>query len=159
MFTDAERGAMIDDIAALPALAAQAVDGLDDAQLDTTYRDGGWTLRQVLHHLADSHINAYIRSRFFLTEEHPTLMAYDQDRWAALVDASTAPVEDSLILLGGLHHRWTQLLRSLAASDWSRTAHHPENGDMVLDDILRIYSFHGKHHVRQITEARKRNGW
>ena len=142
----------------LPGLVEEAVRGLDDAQLDTPYRDGGWSVRQVVHHLADSHLNALIRMKLTLTEEHPPLKPYDQDEWARLGDAAL-PVAPSLAILRGVHERWAALLESLPEEAWSRTAYHPERGDITLDDQLSLYAGHGVHHVGQITGLRTRNGW
>lgn len=156
--TDAERRDLIGKIASLPDELEAAVAGLDDAQLDTPYRDGGWTIRQVVHHLADSHSNALIRMKLVLTEDHPTLKPYDQDRWALLADAAL-PLAPSLTLLRGLHERWHALLEKMPADAWSRAAHHPENGEMSLDDLLRVYAGHGRGHVGQIAGLRERKEW
>ena len=158
--TPAKRSACIAGITALPPELRLAVAGLSDAQLDTPYRTAGWTLRQVVHHLADSHQHAYLRMRFALTEEIPTIKPYDQDRWAALLDARTLPIESSLQLLEGLHARWSALLRSLAAPDWARAIRHPEfppeAQTLPLDWLLQHYAWHGRHHVEQITAFRER---
>lgn len=154
----AERARLIDELAALPDRVEKAVAGLTDAQLDTPYRDGGWTVRQVVHHLPDSHLNAYVRMKLILTEEHPTLKPYDQDAWSRLPDAG-GPVAPSLAVLRGLHGRWTALLRALPASAWSRTAYHPENGEMSLDDLLALYGRHGATHAAQVEALRTRMGW
>ncbi len=143
----------------LPGLVEEAVRGLDERQLDTPYRDGGWTVRQVVHHLADSHMNAYIRTKLTLTEEHPPLKPYDQDEWAKLGDAAGLPLAPSLAILHGLHERWAALLESVPEDAWSRTAYHPERGDITLDDQLALYAGHGVNHVAQITGLRSRNGW
>lgn len=135
-----------------------AVRGLNDAQLDTPYRDGGWTVRQVVHHVADSHANAYLRFKFVVAEDHPTIKTYDQDVWATLPD-SRLPVECSLVILDGLHDRWSAFLDSVPESAWSRDAMHPERGEVTMDDLLDIYSDHGAHHARQITDLRTRKGW
>ena len=153
-----ERQQLIDELAGLPARLEEVIAGLSNAQLDTPYREGGWTVRQVVHHLADSHINAFVRAKLMLTEEHPTLKPYQQDRWAELVDVQL-PVAPSLAILRGLHERWVVLLRSLPEAAWSRTAHHPENGEMTLDDILRLYARHGSTHAAQIEALRARMGW
>ncbi|MBL7989670.1 MAG: putative metal-dependent hydrolase [Anaerolineae bacterium] len=145
-------------ISALPAQLREAVAGLDDQQLDTPYRNGGWTLRQVVHHIADSHLNAFIRTKLMLAENHPTLKPYDQDDWARLPD-NHVPVEASLLLVEGLHQRWTALLASLRDGDWERTAFHPENGVMSLHNIIQLYATHGANHVAQIVGLRERMGW
>lgn len=146
-------------IRALPQLARAAVAGLDDAQLDTPYREGGWTPRQVIHHLADSHMNAYVRTRLILTEERPRLKPYDQEAWARLPDAHRLPVDGSLAILEGLHVRWCRLLEELPEPAWARTGEHPEFGTISLDDILDTYARHGENHVGQIAGLRKRMGW
>lgn len=146
----AERDAAIARIEAMPALLRRALDGATDAQLDGTYREGGWTLRQVAHHLADSHINSHARFRLAVTEDHPTVKPYDEARWAELEDARTMPVEVSLALLDGLHARWANLLRSLKPADFARTINHPENGTMSVDQLLAMYAWHGDHHIAHI---------
>jgi uncharacterized damage-inducible protein DinB len=159
MLQAAERQERVARIRQLPEQVVAAVQGLNDAQLDTPYRTGGWTVRQVVHHLADSHMNACIRMRLILTEERPTLKPYDQDGWAKLPDAARAPVQSSIALLEGLHERWSTLLESVPESAWSRPAFHPENGDVTLDGLLETYARHGEHHVRQITGLRAAKGW
>ena len=149
-------GPLIDSLAARPAELRSLVGELTDKQLDTPYRDGGWTIRQVVHHLPDSHLNAYIRMRWALTEDNPLIKAYNETAWAELPDASRAPVEPSLALLEALHIRWVLLLRSLADSDWQRTIQHPQNGEMSLATLLRMYEWHGRHHVAHIRGARER---
>jgi len=132
---------------------------LSTEQLDTPYRPGGWTVRQVVHHLPDSHLNSYIRFRLALTEKEPTIKPYDQERWAELDDAKTAPIEPSLALLEALHQRWIMLLRSLIPADFARTFNHPEMGIVTLDATLRLYEWHGRHHTAHITSLRERMGW
>jgi hypothetical protein len=149
----------LDDIANAPAHMRAAVQGLSEAQLDTPYRPGGWTVRQVVHHVPDSHMNAYIRFKLALTEDEPTIKPYEQQLWADLGDTKATPIEVSLTLLDSLHDRWVQLLRSFAATDWKRTFRHPELGVVSLEKNLALYAWHGKHHVAHITELRKRNGW
>jgi len=153
------RPRLIDDIAATPALLRQAVEGLDDSQLDTPYRPGGWTVRQVVHHLPDSHMNSYVRFRLALTESEPTIKPYDETRWAELHDARTLPPEPSLALLENLHARWVELLRNMTDSDFERTFRHPEIGLVRLDTNLALYSWHGKHHTAHINGLRQRMGW
>jgi len=142
-----------------PERFRNAVDGLNAAQLDTPYRPGGWTVRQVVHHLADSHMNAYIRYRLALTETAPTIKTYDEKTWAELVDARTSPVEVSLELVDSLHRRWVALLRSLTDSDFARTLNHPELGVVRLDTYLAVYDWHCRHHAAHITGLRDRMGW
>lgn len=155
----AQREHMIGEINEAPARLRAAVEGLSDAQLDTPYREGGWTVRQVVHHLADSHLNAYIRFRLALTEQNPTIKPYDQTRWAELADACTAPVKLSLELFESLHQRFVILLKSLQAADFAKTINHPERGVMTLDHNLAMYAWHGRHHVAHITSLRERMGW
>jgi DinB family protein len=145
-------------IAELPSRMRVAVAGLADAQLDTVYRPGGWTVRQVVHHLADSHMNAYIRTKLALTEHEPTIKPYDQDSWVRLPD-SGLPVDLSLFILGGLHTRWTTLWRSLTPPQFNRVFHHPEIGVVTLDSQLQMYAWHSRHHVAHLTALRQREGW
>jgi len=156
---EAQRKVCIDDIAETPAKFRAALKGLSDIQLDTPYRPEGWTVRQVIHHLPDSHLNAYVRFKLALTEHDPTIKPYAEDRWADLTDSKTTPVEVSLTLLGSLHERWVRLLRSLTAEQWKRTFRHPEMGSMTLEKTLALYSWHGKHHTAHVTELRKRMSW
>lgn len=157
--TYAERERLIGEIAEMPARLRDAVDGLSDARLDTPYREGGWTVRQVVHHLADSHLNAYIRIRLMLTENNPTVKPYDQALWAKLHDALTAPIDPSLNVVSGVQERLALLLRSLEAADFERTCYHPENGVMTLDHMVAIYAWHGRHHVAHINSLARRMGW
>jgi uncharacterized damage-inducible protein DinB len=158
--TEARRAACVARIAAAPAALRAAVAGLSDAQLDTPYRAGGWTLRQVVHHVPDSHMNAYTRFRLTLTEAQPTIKTYDEARWAELPDARTLPVEVSLALLEALHIRWTALLQTLTAADGARQLFHPEHGRlMTLDELLALYAWHGEHHAAHVTSLRARSGW
>jgi DinB superfamily len=154
-----QRQQFIDNIARTPEQLRAAVAGLDEQQLNTPYRPGGWTVRQVAHHLPDSHVNSYMRFRLALTEEEPTIRPYFEDRWAQLEDARNAPIEYSLDLLESLHRRWIYLLRSLGESDFERTFRHPELGLLTLDKNTALYSWHGQHHVAQITSLRQRNNW
>jgi hypothetical protein len=147
------------EIAELPMHLRDAIEGLSDKQLDTPYRPDGWTVRQVVHHLADSHMHSYIRTRFALTQQKPTIMAYDEGVWAALKDAKAGPLEPSLLLLEGLHARWHSLLESLTAADWGRNFIHPERGVVTLDMNIPVYAWHGRHHTAHITGLRKRMGW
>jgi hypothetical protein len=155
----AERRAMIDHIQAAPARIRAAVAGLKEQQLDAPYRPGGWTIRQVVHHLPDSHMNSYIRFRWALTEDAPTIKAYHEDRWAELFDARVSPISPSLDLFEALHARWVSLLGSLAESDWKRTYVHPELGPRNLEQTLALYAWHGRHHETHITALRERMGW
>ncbi len=147
--TPEKRTTWIDAIAACPANMREAVGRLTASQLDTPYRAGGWTARQVVHHLPDSHMNAYCRFKLALTEEEPTIKPYREERWADLAD-SRAPVEVSLALLEHLHGRWVLLLRSISERDWQRTLRHPEMGTMTLERVLALYAWHGRHHVAHI---------
>jgi len=151
--------AMIDDISALPSQLRIATGGLGIDQLDTPYRPGGWTVRQTVHHVADSHMNSYIRLRLALTETEPVIRPYEQQLWAELPDARTAPIEISLQLVENLHARWVILLRSLPLEDFARTFRHPELGLVRLDTNLALYAWHGKHHTAHISGLRERMGW
>lgn len=155
----AGRAALIDKIAAVPAELSAAVKGLTDEQLDTPYREGGWSTRQIVHHLADSHMNAFIRVKLGVTEDNPTIKPYDESTWARTTDSVDQPVGLSLSILEGLHARWTHLLRSLDAAAFDRMIVHPERGPMSLNDVLGLYAWHGKHHTTQITQLRERSGW
>ncbi len=157
--SDLERNNLIEKIACVPSLLHEAVEGLNDAQLDTAYRPNGWTLRQVVHHLADSHLNAYIRFKWALTEDFPQIKAYDQEEWANLTDAHNAPIQESLKLLDGLHSRWCRLMRSMDDTDWQRRVMHPEDGERTCQAFLMIYAWHGLHHIAHITQLRHRMGW
>ncbi len=156
---DLQRKALIKQISDVPARVRAAVKGLNKRQLDTPYREGGWTVRQVVHHLPDSHINAYVRLRLALTEAEPTIKPYEEDLWSKLSDARSAPTDLSLDLLEGLHGRWTLLLKSMKAEDFCRKFVHPEHGSRDLDWLLQLYAWHGRHHVAQITSLRQRMGW
>jgi hypothetical protein len=157
--SESQRKIFLDEMEAAPARLRAAVAGLTPAQLSTPYREGGWTVRQVVHHVPDSHMNAYVRFKLALTEDEPTIKPYDEARWAELPDAATVPVETSLALLDSLQGRWVALLRSIPAADWSRKFRHPEFGLKALDETLALYAWHGKHHVAHITSLRERNGW
>jgi hypothetical protein len=157
--TAQERALWLEELATFPHKLNQAVSGLLDEQLDTPYRAGGWTSRQVVHHLADSHMNSYMRFRHALTEESPVIKPYDEARWAELVDAKSAPVNLSLGVLEQLHARWILLLRGFGDQEFARVFRHPERGDMRLDSTLGLYAWHGRHHVAQILGLRKRNNW
>jgi len=157
--TPEARPRLIDEIAVAPTLLRQAIDGFDDRQLDTPYRPGGWTVRQVVHHLPDSHMNSYVRFRLALTEDDPTIKAYDEAKWAELYDARTLPTAHSLALLENLHARWVGLLRNMGDADFSRGFRHPEIGLVRLDTNLALYAWHGRHHTAQIAGLRQRMGW
>src|SRR5579864_787868 len=152
------RQSSINAIAGCAAALRGAVTGLSPKQLDTPYRPGGWTVRQVVHHVPDSHMNSLVRFKLALTEDEPTIKPYDEARWAELADAKT-PVEPSLLLLENLHKRWVLLLESLTPSDWQRKFRHPERGTMILDENVQLYAWHGRHHVAHITALRRRNNW
>jgi len=146
-------------LAALPENLRAAVEGLSAAQLDTPYREGGWTVRQFVHHVADSHMNACVRTRLALTEDWPVVKGYDEKLWAELDDARTAPPELSLRLLDALHYRWVLLLRSLTEEQWQRGYDHSENGRQSLEEMAALYAWHCRHHTAHIVELRKRMGW
>ena len=158
-YSSVERDAMIARLAEQPALLRAAVEGLDDAALDTPYRPGGWTVRQLVHHMADSHMNAYIRVKLGLTEHEPTVKPYDQDAWVQLADVTDVSPSVSLTLLEGTHARLVPVLRAMSAEDFRRGLMHPENGRMTGDDVLATYAWHGDHHIAHIRELRRRNGW
>jgi hypothetical protein len=154
-----ERRGWIDDIAALPSKIRSAVAGLTLEQLRTPYREGGWTVLQVVHHVADSHMNAYVRFKLALTEHVPTVKPYDEARWATLADYETTPAEVSLTLIDCLHDRWVRVLRSMVDADFKRTLYHPESGTLNLGCCLAVYAWHSRHHVAHITALRAREGW
>ena len=156
---EAQRNVLIQQIADTPANLRIAITTLSETQLDTPYRSGGWTVRQVVHHVPDSHMNSYVRFKLALTEEEPTIKTYAEDRWADLADTSTTPIDVSLTLLESLHDRWVRLLRSLTPEQWKRTFRHPDLGPMNLEKTLALYAWHGRHHVAHITELRKRMAW
>ncbi len=154
-----ERRQFIDQIAQTPARLRAAVNGLSDEQLDTRYRPDGWTVRQVVHHVPDSHLNSYCRFKLALTEDQPAIKGYAEDRWAELPDGRGGPVEVSLRLLECLHSRWVALLRSLTEAEWKRTFRHSELGLVRLDQNAALYAWHGRHHEAHITRLRERMGW
>ena len=155
----ARRAELIAQVAEAPVRLRAAVQGLSPQQLDTPYRPQGWTVRQVVHHVPDSHMNAYIRFKLALTESEPIIKPYEQQLWAELADTRQAPIETSLTLLECLHQRWVLLLKSMAEGDWQRTFRHPELGTVRLDTNLALYAWHGRHHVAHITSLRERMGW
>jgi uncharacterized damage-inducible protein DinB len=154
-----QKQVFLEEIAHTPAKLRAAVRGLSETQLDTEYRPGGWTVRQVVHHMPDSHLNSYVRFKLALTEDEPTIKPYAEDRWAELADSKATPVEVSLTLLDSLHDRWVRLMRSLGEEEWKRTFRHPSLGPMTLEKTLALYAWHGRHHVAHITELRKRMSW
>ena len=157
--TEEQRRTMVDQIAETPAKLRAAVAGFSEAQFDTPYREGGWTVRQVVHHLADSHLNAFVRFKLALTEDRPAVKTYEQQLWAELADARTAPAAPSLALLEGLHQRWVILLRQMSAADFARQFQHPEHGLMKLERVLAMYAWHGRHHVAHLTSLGERMRW
>ncbi|HEY3935451.1 MAG TPA: putative metal-dependent hydrolase [Gemmatimonadales bacterium] len=159
-WNNAARTRCRDDIAHLPARLREAIEGLDDRCLDTPYRDDGWTVRQVVHHLADSHLNAYCRFRLALTEDEPTIKPYAEARWAELHDARTYPAAPSLAILDGVHARWIGLIDAMSPGDWDRSFVHPEQQRPVtLASTAALYSWHSRHHVAHINALRARNAW
>ena len=158
-FTATLRGEFLGQIEDTPARLRESVHRLTAEQLQTPYREGGWTLAQVVHHLPDSHMNSYIRCRLAITEDEPTIKPYDEAKWAELKDASSSDIESSLMLLEGLHQRWLSLLRRLTPEQWTMKFLHPERGPMTLDRTAALYAWHGQHHVAHITGLRKRMGW
>ena len=149
----------IAEVAALPQRFRNAVSGLSDTQLSTPYRDGGWTVRQLIHHVPDSHLNAYIRCKLALTEDSPTIKPYDQEAWANLADSALTPAEVSLSLLEAVHTRWVTLLRALTPDDFQRKFNHPETGVQSVDTTVAFYAWHGNHHLGHITALRERMKW
>jgi uncharacterized damage-inducible protein DinB len=154
-----DRAAAIAAIAAMPGMLKAAVQGLDRDQLDTPYREGGWTVRQTVHHIADSHMNSFLRLRLALTEDWPTIKPYNENAWALLPDSTGAPAGWSLDLIESLHARWVMVLDSLSDEQWARGVNHPENGPMTLDTMAQLYAWHSRHHVAHITRLREQKGW
>jgi DinB family protein len=157
--TPTERDTLIREIAALPAALEQAVRGLDERQLDTPYRDGGWTVRQVVHHVSDSNINGYTRVKLAMTEEEPAVKLFDQERWSNIADAKATPVDVSVSLLVNLHRRWLTILTSLDDRAFHRGFIHPDHGRLTIDWLVQMYAWHGRHHVAHITSLRERMRW
>jgi uncharacterized damage-inducible protein DinB len=153
------RARHIEQIAAAPRRFREAITGLNKQQFDTPYREGGWTVRQVVHHVPDSHLNAYIRCKLALTENVPTIKPYNEDAWAKLKDSELTPIEVSLNLLESVHLRWVTLLKSLQPDDYKRKLNHPESGVQTIDHILALYDWHGRHHTAHITGLRERMKW
>ncbi|HTR29807.1 MAG TPA: putative metal-dependent hydrolase [Puia sp.] len=159
-FSTRQKEEWLNDIKFLPQLLENAVTNLDEAQLKTPYRDGGWTVQQVVHHVADSHINAYCRFKLGLTEDRPAIRPYDQEAWAQLPDSAKIPINISLTLLYALHTRWYSVISDMELPDWERVIFHPEHQkEMTLWYVLGMYAWHGKHHVAHITSLRERNKW
>ncbi|MEO7359055.1 MAG: YfiT family bacillithiol transferase [Gemmatimonadaceae bacterium] len=157
--TSAEFDAAVATLATQPARLRAAVRDLTDAQLDTPYRPGGWTVRQLAHHVADSHVNMYIRLKLALTEDNPTIKPYDQDAWGLLPDIKEIPVETSLVLIDAVHQRALSVLRNTSADDRARVFTHPDNGPTRVDQMTALYAWHGDHHVAHVTGLRERMGW
>lgn len=157
--TQEDRTGWITDLERLPTRLRAAVADMDGTRLDTPYRDGGWTVRQVVHHMADSHMNGYIRFSLALAEDGRSAALYDQDAWAAQPFPQTGPVEPSLTLLDGLHARWVATIQGLDARELARTIAHPEAGTLTIDDLLNLYAWHSRHHLAHITGLRERKGW
>lgn len=154
-----QRAQLIEQIEKTPAALRAAVKDLTARQIETPYREGGWTVRQVVHHVPESHMNAYVRFKLALTEDEPTIKPYMEDRWAKLADVAVTPLEISLALLDALHERWVPVLKSLRPEDWKRTFRHPELGTVPLEKSLALYAWHGQHHVAHIAQLRERMGW
>jgi uncharacterized damage-inducible protein DinB len=153
------RPAQIQTLRLLPERLRAAITGLNDEQIDTPYREGGWTVRQLVHHVADSHANAYVRTKLALTEDWPTIKPYDEAAWANLADSHKLPVDVSLMLIAGLHQRWVTLLESLSEEDFQRGYNHPELGRQSLAQMLALYDWHSRHHTAHITHLRSRTNW
>jgi hypothetical protein len=159
-FSEQAKISFLLDIQQCPSLLEQAISNLDEQQLNVPYRDGGWTAKQVIHHVADSHMNAYMRFKLGLTEDNPTIKPYDEAAWADLSDTKNLPVNISLTLLHALHVRWVELMKNMTEADWQKTVYHPEHKkDIPLWNMLGIYAWHGKHHAAHITALRERMGW
>jgi DinB superfamily len=159
-FSTALKESWLQDILNLPQRAEFAIQNLDEAQLDTPYREHGWTIKQLIHHMADSHINAYCRFKLGLTETNPTIKTYEEKLWAELNDVEQVPINISITLLFALHTRWHATLKDLPDESWNRTVIHPEHGKILtLWYLLGSYAWHGKHHVAHITNLRNRNHW
>jgi hypothetical protein len=157
--TPETRAAQIETLRTLPEVLQAAVDGLHLQQLDTPYREGGWTVRQLVHHIADSHANAYVRSKLALTEDWPTIKTYDEKAWADLSDSRDVPIGVSLLWIGALHTRWVALLESLGEADFQKGYNHPELGRQPLASVVAMYAWHSKHHTAHITNLRQRQNW
>ncbi|MFZ9588975.1 MAG: YfiT family bacillithiol transferase [Chitinophagaceae bacterium] len=159
-FSQEEKEARLADILFLPRMLEYAVLNLNDDQIQTPYRDGGWTVNQVIHHVADSHMNAFIRFKLGLTEDNPTIKPYIQSAWGETADVTAVPVNLSITLLHSLHHRWYELLKTISDEQWDRTIYHPEQERKItLWELLLIYAWHGKHHAAHVTNLREQMGW
>lgn len=158
-FPESDYPRLIGEIAETPGALRSAVAGLSRDRIETPYRPGGWTVKQVVHHLPDSHMNAYVRFKLALTEDEPTVKGYEEAKWAELSDSQRVPIDVSLDLLDALHLRWVTLLRGMDASDFRRALKHPERGPLTLAQLLGLYAWHGRHHVAHITSLRSREGW
>ncbi len=156
---DDELSSAVRDLAELPEFLRNAVNGLDDEQLETPYRTGGWTVRQLVHHIADSHMNAFVRVRLALTEDSPAICTYDEKAWAGLHDSVASPVEWSLELIEALHARWVMMLQSLDEAQWARAFVHPERGPQTVEQATLLYAWHSRHHVAHITHLRAQQNW
>jgi hypothetical protein len=150
VLTPAERQQLIDTIRTFPTALEAAVEGLTDEQIKARTLEGEWTVREIVHHVADSHMNAFIRVKLILTEEHPPLKPYQQEIWAQLADVTETPLEASFAILRGVHARWAAIFEHVADNQWSLTGFHPENGDMSIEDLLKYYAWHGDNHIEQI---------
>lgn len=148
----------IDDIETLPIRLINSIISLSGEQLNTPYRKGGWTIRQVIHHLADSHLNAFIRTKLLLTEDEPTIKPYDEKTWAKLTDNDLS-IEPSLQIIKGVHNRWAHVLKNIDSADWDCILNHPENGSMNLKNLTAMYAWHGNHHLAHITSLKERKNW
>lgn len=157
--TSEMRKKFIETIEKLPPNLKDAVENLNDEQLDTSYRPEGWTLRQVVHHIADSHLNSFCRFKLGLSEDTPTIKVYDEAAWAEMSDSKDVPIELSLSIIDGLHARWTRLLKSLSDEDFAKKVNHPERGIVTLSELLALYDWHSRHHTAHITSLRERNNW
>ena len=159
-FSETQKQEWLNDIKFLPQTLENSIQNLDEAQLNTPYRDGGWKVKQLVHHVADSHINAYCRFKLGLTEDNPGIRPYEEKLWAELDDIETVPINVSLTLLHALHARWDATIRNLSDDDWNRTVLHPQhNKTFTLWHLLGMYAWHGKHHVAHITTLRANKGW
>lgn len=159
-YSPQQLAAWLNDIQFLPQAIENAIHDLDEAQLQTPYRPGGWTVHQLVHHVADSHMNAYIRFKLGLSEDNPTIKPYEEKRWAEMADTKNLPVNISITLLYALHARWYELLKNITEKEFERTVVHPEHArQMTLWFLLGLYAWHSKHHVAHITALRERNGW
>ena len=159
-FSEKELQERLLDIQSLPPRLEQSITNLDEAQIDTPYREGGWTVKQLVHHVADSHMNAYMRFKLALTEDNPTIKPYEEKLWAELIDTKNTPINISITLLHALHHRWTEVLKYISPEQWDRTVYHPEyKKQMTLWYLLGMYAWHSRHHVAHVTALREREGW